>query len=236
MVNISYSAFIIAFISQKGGVGKSFLSRAVAREAAAGGLNTKIADLDVQQATSVNWVRRRLMSGVEPRISAEPFATAKQAIGEASKYDLLIIDAPARASAGTLEIARVADLVVQPTGTSLDDCEPAVKEFHALVKEGIPKEKLVFVLNHVATEAEEFEARGYLTKAGYTVLEGSLMERPAYRIALNKGLSITETGFRTLNSGADAVIQQLIDKIGGEDGGHDEATAATEQLGRAAAS
>ena len=42
---------IIAFVSQKGGVGKSTLSRALGREAAKSGLTTKIADLDTQQGT-----------------------------------------------------------------------------------------------------------------------------------------------------------------------------------------
>ena len=51
---------VIAFVSQKGGVGKSTLSRALAREAAASGLAVKIADLDTQQSTSVDWHRQRL--------------------------------------------------------------------------------------------------------------------------------------------------------------------------------
>ncbi len=51
---------IIAFVSQKGGVGKSTLARAVAREAAYGGLKVKIADLDTQQGTSVDWHRTPL--------------------------------------------------------------------------------------------------------------------------------------------------------------------------------
>ncbi|MBD4961076.1 AAA family ATPase, partial [Xanthomonas citri pv. citri] len=53
-------AAVVAFISQKGGVGKSTLSRALAREAAAGGLRVKIADLDTQQGTSIDWHRLRL--------------------------------------------------------------------------------------------------------------------------------------------------------------------------------
>jgi len=44
---------------------------------------------------------------------------------------------------GTLEIAMVANLVVQPTGASLDDLRPAVREFHALIKAGVPKDKLI---------------------------------------------------------------------------------------------
>ena len=111
-------ATIIAFVSQKGGVGKSTMSRALAREAANNGLKAKIADLDTQQGTSVDWHRTRLNHGIEPPVSAEAFATAAQALELAPQFDLLIIDAPARTSKGTLDIAKVAHLIVQPTGAS----------------------------------------------------------------------------------------------------------------------
>ena len=71
---------IIAFVSQKGGVGKSTLSRALAREASIGGLRTKIADLDTQQGTCVDWQRTRLNAGIQPEVAAEAFATAAQAL------------------------------------------------------------------------------------------------------------------------------------------------------------
>ena len=207
-------ATIIAFVSQKGGVGKSTLARALAREAAYGGLKVKIADLDTQQGTSVDWHRLRLHAGLQPAVAAEAFATAAQALHIAPHYDLLIIDGPARTSSGTLEIARMADLVVQPTGASVDDLRPAVREFHALVLAGIPKAKLTFALNRIGTPVEEAEARAYLAEAGYTVLDGCLLERPAYRKAQNVGRSVTETSFRGLNTKADALIQALIDRVG----------------------
>src|SRR5262245_4611442 len=210
---------IIAFVSQKGGVGKSTLSRALAREAAHNGLKVKIADLDTQQGTSVDWHRTRLQAGIKPAVAAEAFATAAQALKIAEHYDLLIIDGPARTSSGTLDIAKVADLVVQPTGASRDDLLPAVREFHALVQAGIPKDKMVFALNHIGTPAEEAEARAYIAEAGYAVLEGCLLERPAYRKAQNTGHAVTETSFRHLNSKADALIQTLIDRVG-EGGNH----------------
>lgn len=210
---------IIAFVSQKGGVGKSTLSRALAREAAHNGLKVKIADLDTQQGTSVDWHRTRLQAGIKPAVAAEAFATAAQALKIAEHYDLLIIDGPARTSSGTLDIAKVADLVVQPTGASRDDLLPAVREFHALVQAGIPKDKMVFALNHIGTPAEEAEARGYIAEAGYAALEGCLLERPAYRKAQNTGHAVTETSFRNLNSKADALIQALIDRVG-EGGNH----------------
>ena len=206
---------IIGFVSQKGGVGKSTLARGIGREAAAGGLSVKIADLDVQQGTSVNWYRRRLEAGIEPIFSVESFKTAAQALKLASQFDYLIIDGPARASAATLEIARAASLLVQPTGSSVDDLEPAVLTFHELVRDGISRDILVFALSRVGTDAEEGEARAYIQQAGYAVLDGSIQERPAYRQASNVGLSITETRYPQLNKRADTLIQAMVDRTDG---------------------
>jgi chromosome partitioning protein len=206
-------ASVIAFVSQKGGVGKSTLSRALAREAAAGGLKTKVADLDTQQGTSVDWHRTRMDAGIEPVVSVESFKTAAQALAVAEHFDILILDGPARTSQATLDIARAANLVVQPTGASLDDLRPAVREFHALIKAGIPRERLTFALNRIGTDAEEADARAYLAEAGYSVLAGCLVERPAYRKAQNGGHAVTETRYAALNTRADALIQSLIDRV-----------------------
>jgi chromosome partitioning protein len=224
---------IIAFVSQKGGVGKSTLARGLAREAAAGGLTAKIADLDTQQGTSVDWHRTRLGAGIRPVVAVEAFATAGQAIKAADQYDLLIIDGPARTSKATLAIAQVAHLVVQPTGASVDDLRPAVREFHALVNEGIAKEKLAFALNRIGTPSEEAEARAYVVEAGYAALAGCLLERPAYRKAQNTGHAVTETSYAGLNAKADALIQALIDRV--EDHGQSDEAHAPELARRAAA-
>ena len=224
---------IIAFVSQKGGVGKSTLSRALAREAAQNGLAVKIADLDTQQGTCVDWNRKRLQKGIKPVLAVESFATAAQALGIAEQYDLLILDGPARASKGTLEIAMVADLVVQPSGPSDDDLRPAVREFHALAKAGVAKDKLVFALSRVGTPTEEEAARAYILEAGYAVLDGCLLERPAYRQAQNLGLAVTETSYRNLNVKADALIQALIDKVGVEEDGELSEDKAKKHTGRA---
>ncbi len=49
-------------------------------------------------------------------------------------HDLLVLDGPAKASGGTTEIARRADLIVQPTGAGRDDLTPAVRVFQGLSK------------------------------------------------------------------------------------------------------
>ena len=144
-------AQIVGFISQKGGVGKSTLARGLSREAASSGLNVKLADLDTQQGTSVDWYRRRLDHGATPIFSVESFKTASQALRIADQFDLLLLDGPARASSATLEIAQAASLVVQPSGASVDDLQPAILVFHELVKAGIPKNRLTFALCRIGT-------------------------------------------------------------------------------------
>ena len=200
---------IVAFVSQKGGVGKSTLARAFARGATHAGLTAKLADLDAQQSTSTDWHRLRLAQGIEPAIAAQAYGSAKDALKEAGAFDYFVVDAPARASMGTLELAKVADLVVQPTGASLDDLRPAVRVFHELRAAGVPSNRLRFALCRVSTDAEEADAREYLQEAGYTVLPGCLLERPAYRAAQGTGRAITETTFKSLNQRAEALVEAI---------------------------
>jgi chromosome partitioning protein len=60
---------------------------------------------------------------------------------------------------------------------------------------------------------EESAARSYLQEAGYEVLPGSIPESASYRIAHNKGHSLTETAERSLNERADALMEALLNKI-----------------------
>lgn len=204
---------VIGFVSQKGGVGKTTLSRALAREAAASGLKVKLIDLDTQQGTAVNWARRRAQNAAEPHVSVESYKEASQALLLKAEYDLLVLDGPARASKGTLDIAKHADLVIQPTGASIDDLEPAILTFRELAQRGISREKLVFALCRVGTEAERADCEAYISEAGFTLLKGCLFERPGYRNAQNRGLSVTETRYPKLNEKADRLIQEIVDRI-----------------------
>lgn len=200
---------VVAFVSQKGGVGKSTLSRALAREAATSGLSVKVADLDTQQGTVSDWHRQRLDNGHPPLGSVEVFGKASDALRLAENYDIMILDGAARASAATLEVARSSDLVVLPACASRDDLIPAVKLAHELRKAGIERKALVFALCRVTTPAEIADAREFIEEAGYRVLEGALLEKPAYRQAQNEGLAVTETRFSSLNSKADQLLSSL---------------------------
>ena len=196
-------AIIVGFVSQKGGVGKSTLARALGAVVAAGGLAVRIADLDPYQQTVVEWERLRAHSGEPTPIAVEGFETAAEALASAKPDELLIIDAPAHANRATLEIAGAAALVVQPSGASLDDLRPAVLLFHELVQSGIPKDRLAIGLCRILTQSEEDEARAFVERAGYKVLPGCVPERSVYRQAHNRGQAITE-------GGANARVDQLI--------------------------
>lgn len=205
-------SLIIGVISQKGGVGKSTISRLIAREYANAQWNVKIADLDIAQGTSFNWQTRRLQNNIQPEIPVERFRTVEQALKITNHYDLVIIDSPPHSSEGTLKIAKHSDLCVLPTGLSLDDLEPSILLAHELIKKGIHKSKIVFALCKVGTSKTELiEARNYINEAGYFCLEGELPEKTAYRRASDEGLAFTETKYKSLNNQADILVQSIID-------------------------
>ncbi|MBN9352721.1 MAG: AAA family ATPase, partial [Hyphomicrobium denitrificans] len=66
---------VVSFVGQKGGVGKSTLARAFAAIAARGKLKVKLADLDVNQQTSVRWARTRSAGGNGYPVEAEAYTT-----------------------------------------------------------------------------------------------------------------------------------------------------------------
>ena len=204
---------VIAFISQKGGVGKSTLARALAAVCAQAGLEVVLADLDPRQQTLVHWQKARTAQRVSPRLSVEAFDNVAEAVERAEACDLLILDTPGGVNDDTLSVARTAHLIVQPTGPALDDLYPTVLLFHELVDAGIPKSNLVAALCRVLNDKEEAAARAYLDEAGYEVLDGSIPESLAYRVAHNRGRSLTETDEQAFNDRADALIEALLTKV-----------------------
>ena len=204
---------VIAFISQKGGVGKSTLARALGSVVAHGGLSVLIADLDTQQSTSLHWQKLRQKTSSDAEIDVHSYPSVDDAVLDADDYDVLIIDAPGRVSRSTLEIARTSHLVVIPTGPSLDDLHPTVLLHHELTSAGIGCDRIVCAICRTLSKEEERDAREYLTAANCIVLPGALPERAAYRSAHNQGRSITETENLKLNATADALIETWLNRI-----------------------
>lgn len=64
----------------------------------------------------------------------QSFAAVKTAIEDAARFDVVILDGKPNASDQTYEIASASDLVVIPTGQTVDDLHPGVVLAHALRK------------------------------------------------------------------------------------------------------
>ena len=206
--------YIIGFVSQKGGVGKSTLAGMMARELSLGGLLVKIADLDRQQKTCVNWVRRRDERKGVPYIEVGSFARVGAALAEAPQYDALILDGKPDATDKTIEIARASDLVVIPTGQTIDDLHPAVLLAHSLRGKGVARHRIAFAMfKTTGSRHESTKARVYFANAGYSVLKGEVPVRTSYRRALDKGRTITETSYESLNLRAAKLAQGVIDRL-----------------------
>jgi len=207
-------SYKISVINQKGGSGKSTISRAIATSYASADWDVKIADLDINQSTSFEWLQRRLQNKIQPTVAVEAFGTASQALKQSDNYDLFIFDGAPTASKTTQQIAKESDLIIIPTGLSIDDLRPSVVLANSLVKEDIECERICFVFNRATgSESEYKEACSYLKQTPYVLIDGRIEDKPCYRQAMDIGRSVIETQFKQPREKADLVIQNIINQL-----------------------
>jgi len=205
---------ILSLISQKGGVGKSAMARLLGVEFAKAGWSVKIADLDPAQGTSTKWKARRDQLGIEPDVAVEKFRTVERALKEAEGFDLMILDGPAHAEKGGLSMARASDLVLLPTGYSLDDLEPQVEVAYELEEAGIDADRLLFVFCRArGSDAEDRAAREYMKRARVNVLNPVFPELASIRQAHAEGRAGSEVSFLKVQEKAIAVAQAVADAL-----------------------
>lgn len=205
---------IISLISQKGGVGKSALARLLAVEVAKTGWSVKIADLDPAQGTSTKWKARRDIAGLQPEIAVEKYRTVERAIREAERYDLTILDGPAHAEQGGRDMARQSDLVLMPTGYSLDDMEPQVEAAIELEESGVAPARITFCFCRAkGSEAEDRAARAYLARARMKVLEPVFPELASIRQGHAEGRAASEVPFPKVQERTVALAQAIMDHL-----------------------
>jgi chromosome partitioning protein len=207
------STLTIGIISQKGGVGKSTLVRAVATEFARNEYKVLIADMDTSQTTVTTWGADRLRNGVEPRVYAEPFSKVDDLQRHRANYDLAVIDGAPASNRQTIEIADISDYLVLPTKVTLDDLRPQIKLAHELVKRGVSRKKLGFVLSMVGKSTAEIEgAKQYIEEAGYECL-GFIPQKDSIGQAHDTGRSALETPFASVNKAVDKVVEAINNQL-----------------------
>lgn len=187
-------AYKIGLISQKGGVWKSTLARALATAYPAD-WSVMIADLDTKQGTCTAWQQRRLAAGIQPTIQVQMFGSAAAALSKGDGLaDVLIVDGRPTADRDTAVVARGVDMVILPTGLTLDDLVPTVTLANELADtHGVDPARVVFALIRATNETEIAEAREYLGKTRFATLAGSISLKPAYSRAMDSGRSLIET-------------------------------------------
>jgi len=192
---------IVAFVSQKGGVGKSTLARSLAVVDVEVGLRVRLADLDPQRRTLVRWACAREQSRVAPAVEVTAIDSARVALSNGRDVDLLVLDLPGQLDNSFVEVAAGAQLIVQPTSPSIDDLHPALLVFDALKRVQAPPERMAFALCRVLGEREAETTRDYLRGRGYTVLRSAI-----------HGRALSETRQQSLNTAAREMMLDLLDR------------------------
>lgn len=203
---------IISILSQKGGVGKSSIARTLAVEFTRAEWQVLLADTDHGQTTCHRWnTIRRSQARLEPVIQTESFPTVQNALSKARSYDLLIIDGAPHSTSGTREAAKHSDLILIPTGSSIDDLEPAITLHNDLAI--YENSKIAFIMMKTTSDRQEDEARETLLSQGFEVVNGSIQMKTGYITALDTGRCLTETPYAGLNEKVMRVINDIASRI-----------------------
>lgn len=169
-----------AFISIKGGAGKSTLARQFSVFAGEAGPSVLI-DRDQPQNTTTDWYVRRtkeLPDAPEPKLLDLAGGSLTQAITTLkNKPGTIFIDTRPTVSDQESEAARVADLVVVPVLPSPDDIA-AVRHTIAMLRR--IERRAVIVVNAADNERRAMEAKAALSAFGIPVCPQHVVRRPVF--------------------------------------------------------
>ena len=178
----------LAFVSQKGGAGKSTLAANVAAYAATNGIKTVVIDLD-QQASISAWHGAREDDLIRIIPSHPPLLAKYVAQCEQEGYQLCVIDTPPHNSTSAANAIAVANLTIIPVRPSAFDLVAAQATFDLLAQSG---GKGGAVINAVPSGTKVIDdATKFVTDAGIKVI-GRTGQRIAYQHATTKGQGVTE--------------------------------------------
>jgi len=212
----------IAVMGSKGGITKSTIVRALSVAYTVAEWDTLIADMEQGQATSRKFVSRREEAGILPALNVKSFGAVSLVERElkTGNNDLIIIDCPAFATKSAIDTALIADLVVLPTGFSIDDMESTANFANSLVLQGISPDKICIVFSGIdekktqtARDKDYEKSCDYFSPLPYEVINGYIPRLPSLREAQDVGRSIIECTFPGPRAKADHVIQGIIAKF-----------------------
>lgn len=188
-------ARIWAFVQTKGGSGKSTLATNIAVQAEEAGKPVLLVDLDAQSSATL-WGQQR--GSKRPTVfEARPEKLAEIVRSAATLgVELIIIDTPSKADAVQLAAIRAADLVICPVMVDLFSLAGLQDTARMLETAGRLKAAVAVVnnLDEAGAAANLGEAAAVLKAIGMPMSPEPIWHRPAYALAIKRGLSVTELG------------------------------------------
>ena len=183
---------IIAVAINKGGAGKTMVTKCLSTAATHTGLNVLVLDMDTQQ-NATQWGRRR--KDINP-LPVVRFTTENDLPDELSRAlqagcDLVIIDTPPGRSTETPAAVEAADLIVVPFAPEVDHYEGISRIVRLARTTGKPA---VGVLNLAEPKShwEEATARGVLSGIGLAFAPAVLHRLKVHKEASLKGMTAQE--------------------------------------------
>jgi chromosome partitioning protein len=187
----------IAFLTQKGGAGRTTLAASLAVAAAQAGERVIALDLDPQASLTL-WGKRREAANTPNKVMIEPLEGERlpqlRAIVEGLAgvgFTIAIFDTPGADSAAVRFVTEVADLCLLPTRPTCLDVDATAATFRAVF---LAKRKAAFVLNQCPPNhrsSRMSEAAKGLTRLG-VLAEPMLYARMDFQDAVAAGLGVTE--------------------------------------------
>ncbi|HRC60386.1 MAG TPA: AAA family ATPase [Candidatus Propionivibrio aalborgensis] len=179
----------MAFLSQKGGSGKTTLAVHIAVAAVESGEQVVLVDTDIQQSATV-WSDARSES--QPLV-ATASATELDRVLMAARHDamtLCIIDTAPHATPDAVRIAQAVDLVVIPCRPTAFDIAAVGSAVDIVRAAAVPA---VLVLSACPFRAPEIaETRILLAEHGLPLAPVAITERRAFSRAIATGRAVTE--------------------------------------------
>jgi chromosome partitioning protein len=187
----------IAFLTQKGGAGKTTLAASLAEMAASTGEKVIALDLDPQQSL-VRWGERRELANARYKVIVEPLERERlsrlRAILEGlagAGFTLVIFDTTGADATAVRPVCEVADLSLLPARPTRLDVEATAATFRAVF---LAKRKAAFVLNQCPSSyrsTRASEAAKQLNSLGI-LAEPMVSARMDFQDAVAAGLGVTE--------------------------------------------
>lgn len=205
---------ILAFLNQKGGVGKSTLSLNAADWLVRQGHSVLLIDAD-PQGTSSHWASLR--DGTPfPIITLARENMAKEIIGHAQNYDHVVIDGPPRAEALSRAIIIASDLVVlpiEPSGASDWASNTTIQQVREAQQYKETQKSVFLVSRMIANTVIGRAIRDHVAEYEMPVLSNGVVNRVSFAEALTQGETIFEYAPRSEAAGDIAAVMQEIGEL-----------------------